>query len=99
MRLARLLAAQLDHQLGVRILIENRAGAGGTAGASLASWAAPDGYTFFMSARRTTPLRRRYIPSSTTTSKRTFVPVGLIAQPPQVVVVNPNARQAIPLRS
>ena len=38
---ARPLAAQLDHQLGTRVLIENRAGAGGTVGASQASKAAP----------------------------------------------------------
>ena len=47
---ARPLAAQLDTQLGKRVLIENRAGAGGTVGASLASKAAPDGYTFFFAA-------------------------------------------------
>jgi len=34
---ARPLAAQLDTQLGKRVLIENRAGAGGTVGASAAS--------------------------------------------------------------
>ena len=34
---ARPLAAQLDAQLGKRVLIENRAGAGGTVGASAAS--------------------------------------------------------------
>ena len=33
---ARPLAAQLDAQLGKRVLIENRAGAGGTVGASAA---------------------------------------------------------------
>ena len=63
---ARPLAAQLDAQLGKRVLIENRAGAGGTVGASAASKAAPDGYTFFMGAAH----RRRSIPTSTTTSKR-----------------------------
>ena len=47
---ARPLAAQLDTQLGKRILIENRAGAGGTVGASAAAKAAPDGYTFFVGA-------------------------------------------------
>ena len=34
---ARPLAAQLDAQLGKRVLIENRAGAGGTVGASAAN--------------------------------------------------------------
>src|SRR5262245_62184810 len=47
---ARPLAAQLDTQLGKRVLIENRAGAGGSVGASAAGKAEPDGYTFFVSA-------------------------------------------------
>ena len=55
---ARPLAAQLDAQLGKRVLIENRAGAGGTVGASLASKAAPDGYTFFMGAAHHAIARR-----------------------------------------
>lgn len=46
------LTVQLDTQLGKRVLIENRAGAGDTVGASLASKAAPDGYTFFMGGRQ-----------------------------------------------
>jgi hypothetical protein len=47
---ARPLAAQLTKQLGKQIIIDNRGGAGGTLGASLAAKAAPDGYTFFMGA-------------------------------------------------
>jgi len=45
---ARPLAAQLDTQLGTRVLIDNRGGAGGTVGASAAAKARPDGYTFFI---------------------------------------------------
>src|SRR5688500_3971361 len=47
---ARPLAAQLDQQLGQRVIIENRGGAGGTVGASAASKMTPDGYTFFVGA-------------------------------------------------
>jgi tripartite-type tricarboxylate transporter receptor subunit TctC len=90
---ARPLAAQLDGQLGVRILIENRAGAGGTVGASLASRAAPDGYTFFVGAAHHTIAPALY-PKLDYDLEKDFVPVGLIAQPPQVVVVNPNRVQA-----
>jgi tripartite-type tricarboxylate transporter receptor subunit TctC len=90
---ARPLAAQLDGQLGVRILIENRAGAGGTVGASLAARAAPDGYTFFIGAAHHTIAPALY-PKLDYDLEKDFVPVGLIAQPPQVVVVNPNRVQA-----
>src|SRR5215218_8842830 len=47
---ARPLTAVLTRNLGKQIIIDNRGGAGGTVGATLASKAAPDGYTFFMGA-------------------------------------------------
>ena len=47
---ARPLAAQLDQQLGTRVLIENKAGAGGTLGASYAIKQPADGYTFLIGA-------------------------------------------------
>jgi tripartite-type tricarboxylate transporter receptor subunit TctC len=66
---ARPFAQQLDTQLGVRVLVENRAGAGGTTGAAAAAKAEPDGYTFFVGAA-ITPSRPRSIRSSPTISKR-----------------------------
>ena len=43
---ARMVAEQLQAELGQPILIENRAGATGTIGAELVKRAEPDGYTF-----------------------------------------------------
>jgi tripartite-type tricarboxylate transporter receptor subunit TctC len=86
---ARPLAAQLDTQLGTRVLIENRAGAGGTVGAAQASKAAPDGYTFFIGAAHHTIAPSIY-PKLAYNIETDFVPIALIARPPQVVVVNPD---------
>ncbi|WP_244443037.1 tripartite tricarboxylate transporter substrate binding protein [Bradyrhizobium sp. Ai1a-2] len=86
---ARPLAAQLDTQLGKRVLIENRAGAGGTVGASAAAKAAPDGYTFFMGAAHHAIAPSLY-PNLDYDIEKDFVAVALIARPPQVVVVNPD---------
>lgn len=86
---ARPLAAQLDTQLGTRVLIENRAGAGGTVGASQASKAAPDGYTFFVGAAHHAIAPSLY-PNLDYDFEKDFVPVALIARPPQVIVVNPD---------
>ncbi|MES2751378.1 MAG: tripartite tricarboxylate transporter substrate binding protein, partial [Pseudomonadota bacterium] len=86
---ARPLAAQLDTQLGTRVLIENRAGAGGTVGASQASKAAPDGYTFFVGAAHHAIAPSLY-PNLDYDIEKDFVPVALIARPPQVIVVNPD---------
>jgi tripartite-type tricarboxylate transporter receptor subunit TctC len=87
--IARPLAAQLDTQLGTRVLIENRAGAGGTVGAAQASKAAPDGYTFFIGAAHHTIAPSIY-PKLAYNIETDFVPIALIARPPQVVMVNPG---------
>ena len=86
---ARPLAAQLDGQLGTRVLIENKGGAGGTLGASAAAKAAPDGYTFFIGAAHHAIAPALY-PKLDYDLEKDFIPIGLIAQPPQVVVVNPT---------
>jgi len=86
---ARPLAQQLDTQLGQRVLIENRAGAGGTVGASMAAKAAPDGYTFFLGAAHHTIAPAIY-PKLDYDIEKDFIPIALIAQPPQVIVVNPK---------
>ncbi|WP_371420601.1 Bug family tripartite tricarboxylate transporter substrate binding protein [Tardiphaga sp.] len=86
---ARPLAAQLDTQIGKRVIIENRAGAGGTVGASAAAKAAPDGYTFFMGAAHHAIAPSLY-PTLDYDIEKDFIPVALIARPPQVIVVNPD---------
>lgn len=86
---ARPLAQQLDTQLGVRVLIENRAGAGGTAGAAAAAKATPDGYTFFVGATHHAIAPAIY-PKLSYDIEKDFVPVAMISRPPHVVVVNPK---------
>lgn len=94
---ARPLAAQLDKQLNVRILIENRAGAGGTAGAAAAAKAAPDGYTFFVGATHHAIAPAIY-PKLSYSIERDFIPIAMISRPPHVVVVNPAKVQAKTLK-
>jgi tripartite-type tricarboxylate transporter receptor subunit TctC len=86
---ARPLAAYLDQQLGTRTIIDNRGGAGGTVGASAAAKATPDGYTFFVGAAHHTIAPAIY-PSLDYDLETNFVPIGLIARPPQVISVNPQ---------
>ena len=90
---ARPLAAQLDSQLGTRVLIENRAGAGGTLGASQAAKAPPDGTVFFLGAAHHAIAPALY-PKLDYDIEKDFIPIGLIAVPPQVVVVNPKRIEA-----
>ena len=86
---ARPLAAQLDTQLNTRIVLDNRAGAGGTVGASVAAKASPDGYTFFIGAAHHAIAPALY-PKLDYNIETDFAPIGLVAQPPQVIVVHPG---------
>ncbi len=86
---ARPLAAQLTKQLGKQIIIDNRGGAGGTLGASIAAKAAPDGYTFFMGAAHHAIAPAMY-PNLDYDIEKSFIPVAMVANPPQVIVVNPK---------
>jgi len=86
---ARPLSAQLTKNLGKQIVIDNRGGAGGTLGASIAAKAAPDGYTFFMGAAHHAIAPSVY-PKLDYDIEKSFIPMMLVASPPQVIVVNPK---------
>ncbi len=95
---ARPLAAQLSKQLGKQIIIDNRGGAGGTLGASLAAKAAPDGYTFFIGAAHHAIAPAIY-PKLDYNIQKDFIPITVIATPPQVIVVNPQRVTAPDLKA
>ena len=86
---ARPLAAQFAKQTGKQLVIDNKGGAGGTVGASVASRAANDGYSLFMGAVHHTIAPSMY-PKLDYDLEKDFVPLTLVASVPQVVVVNPK---------
>ena len=86
---ARPLAAQLTEQLGKQFIIDNRGGAGGTVGASVAAKAAPDGYTWFIGASHHTIAPSMY-KNLDYDIQKSFIPIARLASVPQVLVVNPN---------
>jgi tripartite-type tricarboxylate transporter receptor subunit TctC len=86
---ARPLSAQLSKQLGKQVIIDNRGGAGGTVGAAIAAKAAPDGYTFFVGAVHHT-IAPSFYPKLDYNITTDLVPLTVIANPPQILVVNPK---------
>ena len=86
---ARPLTAVMTKNVGKQFIIDNRGGAGGTLGASIAARAAPDGYTFFMGAVHHAIAPSMY-PKLDYNLETDFIPVGLIGSVPQVIVVNPQ---------
>jgi tripartite-type tricarboxylate transporter receptor subunit TctC len=93
---ARPLFAAIGKNLGRQFVIDNKGGAGGTLGAGIAAKAAPDGYTLFMGAVHHTIAPSMY-PRLDYNIETDFVPIGLIASVPQVIVVNPQRVQATTL--
>jgi tripartite-type tricarboxylate transporter receptor subunit TctC len=86
---ARPLFATLTKNTGRQFVIDNKGGAGGNVGASMAAHAAPDGYTFFMGAVHHSIAPSMY-PKLDYNLEADFVPIGLISSVPQVIVVNPH---------
>ncbi len=86
---ARPMSAQFARLTGRQLVIDNKGGAGGTVGATLAARAAPDGYNLFMGAVHHTIAPFMY-PKLEYELERDLVPLILVANVPQVLVVNPK---------
>ena len=86
---ARPLSAQFAKLTGKQLIIDNRGGAGGTLGAGIAAKAAPDGYTLFMGAVHHSIAPSMY-PKLDYDLQKDFLPLALVANVPQVLVVNPK---------
>ena len=95
---ARPISAQFAKQTGKPLIIDNRGGAGGTLGASIAAKGAPDGYTLFMGAVHHTIAPSMY-PKLDYDLEKDFVPLALVANVPQVLVVNPKRVEAKDMKS
>lgn len=91
---ARALAERVKDSLGT-VVVENRPGAGGNLGADLVARAAPDGQTLVMGAVAThaiNPWLYRRMPYD---ALRDFTPVTLVAQVPNVLVMNAERAAAL----
>jgi len=86
---ARVLAQQLTKQMGVSVVVENKAGANGNVGAEAASRAQPDGYTLLYNTSFivTNPWLYQKLSYDPVAD---FEPVLLIAKVPLVLVVHPS---------
>jgi tripartite-type tricarboxylate transporter receptor subunit TctC len=95
---ARPLSSILSKQLGKQVVIDNRGGAGGNLGASIAAHASKDGYTIFMGAvhHAIAPSVYRKLDYSI---EKDFSPITVVAVVPQVIVVSPKRIKQTDLRS
>ena len=92
--IARRIAQPLSAALGQPVVVDNRAGAGGTLAASLAAKAPADGHTLFLATIAHTVATSLYkkLPYD---FERDFEPIAQVASTPNILVVNP----AVPSKS
>lgn len=87
---ARILAQKLSEQMGVSVVVENRAGAGGNLGAAAVVKSAPDGYTVLYGTISTHTLNPLMAKKSAYDPVKDFEPVALVGSIPNVMVVHPS---------
>ena len=84
---ARALAEKVKDSLGL-VVVENRPGAGGNLGADVVAKAPPDGHTIGMGAVATHAINPWLYARITYDPIRDFTPITLVAQVPNVLVMN-----------
>ena len=87
--MARLLAPKLGEALGQNVIIDNRPGAGGQIGGAFVAKSKPDGYTLMFDASSFAVNPSLY-PKLPYDGAKAFVPIGVTAMFPNVVLVNPQ---------
>jgi len=85
---ARLIGQEMSRQLGQPIVVENRVGAGGRIGTQAVVRAPADGYTIGYAHVGTLVLHRFLFKQQLYDLDRDVTPIGLVAETPNVIVVN-----------
>jgi tripartite-type tricarboxylate transporter receptor subunit TctC len=88
----RIVGQKLGEVLGVPVVIDNRAGAGGTVGSGMVARAAADGYTLISLTTSTHAIAPAIYPKLAYDPVTDFEPVGLIGTSPYVLAVPATER-------
>ncbi|MEJ7932357.1 tripartite tricarboxylate transporter substrate binding protein [Ramlibacter sp. AN1015] len=86
----RLIAEKLSQSLGQPVVVDNRAGAGGTTGSDLVAKSAPDGHTFLMGTSSTHAIAPSLYPKLPYAPATDFAPVTLLGTATILMVVHPS---------
>lgn len=86
---ARLVAQKLQEALGQPVVVDNRAGAGGSIGSDAVAKSAPDGYTLLASSSGPISIMPN-LQKTPYDSLKDFAPVSLIALAPFALVTSPS---------
>lgn len=87
---ARLVGQKMSESLKQPVIVENRAGAGGTMGAEMVARAAPDGYTVLLGSVSNLTMAASLYKKLPYDATKDFEAVALVAASPNILVVHPS---------
>ncbi len=92
---ARALSGPLQESLGQSVVVDNRAGAGGTIGTALVATAKPDGHTLLLGSSGALAIAPSLIGKLPYDATKDLAPITMLARVPNILAVHPS----IPARS
>ncbi|MCC7425884.1 MAG: tripartite tricarboxylate transporter substrate binding protein [Alphaproteobacteria bacterium] len=87
---ARALADRLSASFGQPVVVENRGGAGGTVAGEAFARSAPDGHTLLVATASLVSINKALYQRLPFDPDTDFIPIAMLAQQPNVLVVNPR---------
>jgi len=87
---ARIVADKMAEALGQSIVVDNRAGGGGTVGTRAVAKSPPDGYTLLLGYTGTLAIAPTLYPNPGYDPRKDFAPIGMIGNAPNSLVVHPS---------
>src|SRR5262245_59274632 len=88
--LARIAAERLSAGMKGTVVVENRAGGGGTVGTRAVAKAAPDGYTLMMAHTGTISINPSLYANAGYDPRKDFTAIGMIASMPVALIAHPS---------
>jgi tripartite-type tricarboxylate transporter receptor subunit TctC len=93
--LGRIVAQQLNHELGQAVVVDNRPGAGGNIAADIVAKAPADGYTLLVANNSILAANQFLYKNLTYSPEKDFIPITLVGTQANILVVNKD----VPVKS
>jgi len=88
--IGRIMAQKLTERFGQQVVVDNRAGAGGSIGTEVAVRSAPDGYTMVLASTSEIAINPFLYSKLGYDTVKDLAPIAMIASTPMVVIIHPT---------